>query len=468
MFVAFKKVDPLTNDLNIYLSLDGMTWTVDTTNYTTYNAISRLRAIQSYTEIPDWDVLFTCRNTPFVEYIGANGVAQTAVTGFNVNCVFYSHTLKVLLLGTSNSNTIIMANSSRTGVLQTPYINITLPVSMTVKDIVLCNGNHMILSNGSIFSYYYSKNMNTFQTANLPSNAEWHFASQTVRGYSKRVVGVSSNGFIIYSDNGINWTTAKNYSAQAIPESRNFANIKYIEELKSWVAVDETRKVNAAVYSFDGITWFDIVFSSAVSLCDVTFSPHLDCFLFLSLPVDSTGNVVAITTLPKLPTSGTVLKTGAFTMSHNGGIYNAGANISNPFLSNTNENTPLIALSINSAYKPSTSTWTINSDERLKENIELMDLDECVNVVENLDLKHYKWKDEFAESVMEEDKHKLGWIAQELEELMPDAVLNMGSMMGIEDMKTINTDQLIAVMYGSIQNLMERYEIVKNKLEEMN
>jgi hypothetical protein len=48
-----------------------------------------------------------------------------------------------------------------------------------------------------------------------------------------------------------------------------------------------------------------------------------------------------------------------------------------------------IGIGTNSAAKPTSNTWTISSDQRVKENIENADLDRCNEIVENLCLKLY-------------------------------------------------------------------------------
>jgi hypothetical protein len=110
-----------------------------------------------------------------------------------------------------------------------------------------------------------------------------------------------------------------------------------------------------------------------------------------------------------------------------------------------------------SAAKPATSTWTTVSDERLKENIVNADLDLCLSNVKNIPLKYYKWKDEYISESQSSDRHKLGWIAQDVEAVYPKAV-NSQSMFGIEDCKTLDTDQLIASLYGAIKLLTKRIE----------
>jgi hypothetical protein len=119
-----------------------------------------------------------------------------------------------------------------------------------------------------------------------------------------------------------------------------------------------------------------------------------------------------------------------------------------------------LQLSTDSAAKPSTSTWTVSSDSRLKEDVQVADYDLCQTVMENLDLKYYKWRDDVEGLGPAEvpDRHKLGWIAQEVERVFPKAVNTVPEMHGLESVKTLNTDQLIACMYGTIKKLMTRVD----------
>ena len=81
-----------------------------------------------------------------------------------------------------------------------------------------------------------------------------------------------------------------------------------------------------------------------------------------------------------------------------------------------------LTLSTDSAAKPSTSTWTVSSDERLKENIILADLDRCYEIVKSIPLKRYTWKDEVYTKEAVGDRSKLGWVAQDVKPLFNKAV----------------------------------------------
>ena len=81
-----------------------------------------------------------------------------------------------------------------------------------------------------------------------------------------------------------------------------------------------------------------------------------------------------------------------------------------------------LTLGSDSAAKPSTATWTISSDERLKENIIPADLDRCSEIVKTVPLKRYTWKDDVYTIETVGDRSKLGWIAQDVKPLFNKAV----------------------------------------------
>ena len=163
-----------------------------------------------------------------------------------------------------------------------------------------------------------------------------------------------------------------------------------------------------------------------------------------------------------------------------------------------------LQLSTDSAGKPSTNTWTIVSDERIKEEIELADLDLCYEAVKNIPLKRFKWKDEIYTEEQAYDRRKLGWIAQDVEAVFPKAVrqhefkynqvfeevvipavaeeldddgnivtevqperIEKGELISediIEDCRDLNSDQIYAAMYGAIQKLISKVESLEVKV----
>ena len=128
-----------------------------------------------------------------------------------------------------------------------------------------------------------------------------------------------------------------------------------------------------------------------------------------------------------------------------------------------------LQLSTDSAAKPTTNTWTISSDIRLKENIEIADYNTCYNNIKLLDLKYFKWKDKYIQKHKIKDHKRIGWIADDVEKIFPKSVeiqeTNEYNDIGItNDLKTLNTDIIYSSMYGCIKKLI----IDKEKLEEEN
>ena len=116
-----------------------------------------------------------------------------------------------------------------------------------------------------------------------------------------------------------------------------------------------------------------------------------------------------------------------------------------------------LTLSTDSAAKPSTNTWTVSSDERLKINITNANLDICYDNVKNIPLKRYTWRDDIYTPEQVSDRSKLGWIAQDVEGYIPKAIQQQ-DMHGYSDCRSLNADQIIASLYGAVQKLMDKCE----------
>ena len=113
-----------------------------------------------------------------------------------------------------------------------------------------------------------------------------------------------------------------------------------------------------------------------------------------------------------------------------------------------------LQLQRDSAAKPTSDLWTIFSDERLKRDITLADLDICYSTVKSLPLKRFEWNIPEFEA---KDKHVLGYIAQDVKQVFPNAV-EVIEANGLEDCHTLNADQINKVLYGAVKRLMEKVE----------
>jgi len=280
-------------------------------------------------------------------------------------------------------------------------------------------------------------NLNNFYTVR---SIEWSEELNMV------IVVTGGNGPYLYSYDGINW------ASQNIITGSNWTQMKWLPQIGIFVCI--AMYSGSLAYSYDGINWTVVTHSiSTFYLSNASFmwSDELSMLVVAFFGGTATTNIVT---------------SGIFTPSSRSCLKSQ----SNEFVfDNTNGRIGLgitpdyqLHLSSDSAAKPSTSTWTVSSDERLKDNIQNADLTTCYNNIKNLRLTKYTWKDEVYSTEQVADRSKLGWIAQEVEQIFPKAVEKV-NMHGYEDCRTLNTDQIIASMYGCTKKLMENYLNDENK-----
>ena len=82
-----------------------------------------------------------------------------------------------------------------------------------------------------------------------------------------------------------------------------------------------------------------------------------------------------------------------------------------------------LELSTDSAGKPGVGgLWTVVSDERIKTDITPADLDRCYEIVKSVPLKHFGFAPGVYTDDQIQDKHSLGWIAQDVQKVFSKAV----------------------------------------------
>ena len=82
-----------------------------------------------------------------------------------------------------------------------------------------------------------------------------------------------------------------------------------------------------------------------------------------------------------------------------------------------------LEVSTDSAGKPGVGgLWTVVSDERIKSNIVPANLDRCYEIVKSVPLKHFGFAPGVYTDDQIQDKHNLGWIAQDVQKVFKNAV----------------------------------------------
>jgi len=100
------------------------------------------------------------------------------------------------------------------------------------------------------------------------------------------------------------------------------------------------------------------------------------------------------------------------------------------------------------------------SDRRVKENIESANLEESYEKIMALNLVNYNFIHD------KEKKSHRGLIAQELKEIIPNAV-HIGENEGIEDFHSVSTKELVGYMIGSLQHMNKKYNDLEKKYNDL-
>jgi hypothetical protein len=117
--------------------------------------------------------------------------------------------------------------------------------------------------------------------------------------------------------------------------------------------------------------------------------------------------------------------------------------------------------------KASGTTWANPSDERLKTNIVLADLQRCYDDIKALPLKRYTLKDDCFTAEQVKDRTLTGFIANDVQKIMPKAVnvipFAKVTKEVIEDCLNLDVSQIYMQAIGAIQMLQKKIELLEEK-----
>lgn len=91
------------------------------------------------------------------------------------------------------------------------------------------------------------------------------------------------------------------------------------------------------------------------------------------------------------------------------------------------------------------------SDRNLKKNIQVLDQQTCLSNINEMNIYKYQYKNH-------DDKYYHGIIAQEIENIIPDAVINK------DQFKYVEYNTILTQLIGAVKQLTEETNILKNKL----
>jgi len=107
--------------------------------------------------------------------------------------------------------------------------------------------------------------------------------------------------------------------------------------------------------------------------------------------------------------------------------------------------------------------WIIQSDRRIKENIVKASYEKCLENIKKIELYNFNFKENYVNT---NDRNQLGFIAQEIREVYPKAVIVKPDDK-IEDLLTINTTQIKYTLYGAVKSLIDKVENLEMRVDKL-
>jgi hypothetical protein len=113
----------------------------------------------------------------------------------------------------------------------------------------------------------------------------------------------------------------------------------------------------------------------------------------------------------------------------------------------------------------STGQHTRPSDRRVKEDIIDLDTKEAMDRIANVRIVEYNYKPELAQQwgLSEDNRHRVGVIAQELAEIIPDAVRDNGEFLTVDDARifydTVAAAQQLYRLTGNLECKIDQVEV---------
>ncbi len=267
------------------------------------------------------------------------------------------------------------------------------------------------------------------------------------------VANTGTGDRVMTSPDGITWTSRTSAT------DNDWTSVCWAPEINSFIAVATSGTEDRIMTSHNGITWTSRTSSVDNNWTSICWSSGYNMAVAVS-NTGTTNRVLTSTISLPYPKSSYNVAPSTLNINHSNGRVGLGGIYSPNFQ---------LELSTDSAAKPSTAYWSVSSDMRLKENIEDADLDLCYDNIKKLRLVKYTWKDELYNNEIpsEEERTQLGWIANEVEEIFPKAIKTV-SAYNFDDCKSLDSDQIIASLFGTAKKLLNEYEEQKNTIQSLN
>lgn len=414
-------------------SPNGVTWTAQTSNAGTNNLLSVAWS-------PELSLFVAVGNSGTV-ISSSNGTTwntQAALSGFLYSVTWSSELSLFVIVGSSNTRTS-STGASGSWATQTGsgYLSVTWSPELSLFVAVGGSGNVSTSSNGTTWNVITNAGGNTQQLNAVAWSPELSLFV---------AVGVASatpTATILTSPNGRTWTV-QNISSSITTQRLN--SVCWSPELSLFIVTGQSGTI---ITSADGVTWTAQTSPTTNALYSTTWSPELSTFVVA-------GDVNTIlTSAPALPAPQNTVKAPKeqFTINPNTG--NIGIGTTNPQYSLDVVGQARFANATGTGVYLATlgaTSWSATSDMRVKKDI--TELPGSLDTVNQLRPVKYHWIND-----IDSAPFKFGFIAQELEQVIPELVNTTNS-----DIKAIATTEMIPFLVKAVQELTQENTIMKDRI----
>lgn len=126
--------------------------------------------------------------------------------------------------------------------------------------------------------------------------------------------------------------------------------------------------------------------------------------------------------------------------------------------------TPSHILHVNGVARSNQSTWDTSSDKRVKKNIQ--NIESALSIIDKLRPVTFEWEDEYKAAHEGLDSLNYGFIAQEMEKIIPETVTKQKEIVGqteIDDFRTLNVGPILPILVKAVKEQQEDIKTLKEQ-----
>jgi len=123
-------------------------------------------------------------------------------------------------------------------------------------------------------------------------------------------------------------------------------------------------------------------------------------------------------------------------------------------------------IAIGDARKPSGTSWITASDERVKEHISSIYLEDAIKKISSLRLVSYIWDEPYRLEHMLSKDRVLGFISQEVQDIFPESVISSEEH-GFLDFKSLDVDQIYKAKFAVTYHLIQKVSSLQMRISKL-